>query len=237
MINMLKKVAKSILISIGSLVIVAVMGIGSVGIYYKETSINFYDGLRKGIIETAQQVKDGLGSAKNSVAEIFEKGQESLENLNSDLTKLKDEVKNIDDSSTKNQINNLIDNIQTAIVQLENQIGTQKSDGESNNNQNEIESAINKFIDTTTDITNQIQEVAGSLSTSQFSETYEVVTISMTAIPAVILVTVIVTTIIQLIMYKKVFGVKVRRIKAKSDLVKYVNKILKKYPDIKNSIK
>ena len=133
-------------------------------------------------------------------------------------------------------IQELIQNIKTAIKIIEDQIGATKSDGSTNNNQSEIEGSINKFIDTTTDVANKIQEVAGNMSSTQFSEIYETVTVSMTVVPAVILSVIIVTSIIQLILYKKIDGVRVRRSKAKSDLVKHMNKILKKYPDLKNDI-
>lgn len=237
MINLFKKISKGILITIGTLVSLATMGIGSVGIYYKQTSIDFYNGLRNGIINTTEQVKEGLNSAKNLVHEIFTEGQESLKTLNSDLNSLENQVNNIqNDSDAKKQIQELIQNIKTAIKIIEDQIGATKSDGSTNNNQSEIEGSINKFIDTTTDVANKIQEVAGNMSSTQFSEIYETVTVSMTVVPAVILSVIIVTSIIQLILYKKIDGVRVRRSKAKSDLVKHMNKILKKYPDLKNDI-
>ena len=237
MINLFKKISKGILITIGTLVSLATMGIGSVGIYYKQTSIDFYNGLRNGIINTTEQVKEGLNSAKNLVHEIFTEGQESLKTSNSDLNSLENQVNNIqNDSDAKKQIQELIQNIKTAIKIIEDQIGATKSDGSTNNNQSEIEGSINKFIDTTTDVANKIQEVAGNMSSTQFSEIYETVTVSMTVVPAVILSVIIVTSIIQLILYKKIDGVRVRRSKAKSDLVKHMNKILKKYPDLKNDI-
>ena len=237
MINLFKKISKGILITIGTLVSLATMGIGSVGIYYKQTSIDFYNGLRNGIINTTEQVKEGLNSAKNLVHEIFTEGQESLKTSNSDLNSLENQVNNIqNDSDAKKQIQELIQNIKTAIKIIEDQIGATKSDGSTNNNQSEIEGSINKFIDTTTDVDNKIQEVAGNMSSTQFSEIYETVTVSMTVVPAVILSVIIVTSIIQLILYKKIDGVRVRRSKAKSDLVKHMNKILKKYPDLKNDI-
>ncbi len=234
MINLFKKISKGILITIGTLVSLVTMGIGSAGIYYKQTSIDFYDGLKKEIIDTTQQVKEGLNSAKNLVHEIFTEGKESLKTLNSDLTSLEEQVNNIkNDTDAKKQIQELIQKIKTATKTIENQIGSTKSDGSTNNNQSEIEGAINKFIDTTTDVTNQIQEIVGSMSSTQFSETYETVTVSMTVVPAVILSVIIVTSIIQLILYKKIDGVRVRRTKAKSDLVKHMKNILKKYPDLK----
>ena len=59
----------------------------------------------------------------------------------------------------------------------------------------------------------------------------------MTAVSGTILGTIIVTSIIQMMIYKKVNGVKVRRSKVKYDLVKHMNKILKKYPNLKNSLR
>ena len=81
MINLLKKISKGLIISIGTLVTIATLAGGSIGIYYKETSVSFYSDLRQTVLDTVKQVNDTLNSAETMLDDIFKNGKSSLEEI------------------------------------------------------------------------------------------------------------------------------------------------------------
>lgn len=230
MINLLKKISKGLIISIGTLVTIATLAGGSIGIYYKETSVSFYSDLRQTVLDTVKQVNDTLNSAETMLDDIFKNGKSSLEEIQQKIKEMKDKVNSISDQNTKQSINDMITKIEESVKNIQDSV---LSDA----NESQIKNSVNDFVDVANNVSGEIESYAKDISPQKFSETYDVVTISMTAVSGTILGTIIVTSIIQMMIYKKVNGVKVRRSKVKYDLVKHMNKILKKYPNLKNSLR
>ena len=230
MINLLKKISKGLIISIGTLVTIATLAGGSIGIYYKETSVSFYSNLRQTVLDTVKQVNDTLNSAETMLDDIFKNGKSSLEEIQQKIKEMKDKVNSISDQNTKQSINDMITKIEESVKNIQDSV---LSDA----NESQIKNSVNDFVDVANNVSGEIESYAKDISPQKFSETYDVVTISMTAVSGTILGTIIVTSIIQMMIYKKVNGVKVRRSKVKYDLVKHMNKILKKYPNLKNSLR
>lgn len=230
MMNLMKKICKGIVLTIGTLMTLAALVGGSVGIYYKETSVGFYTNLRSSILDTITQINTTLSSTETLIDDIFKNGNDSLKTIQENIKELETKADSINDESTKTQIKEMISKIETSVKTIQDNILN-------DNNEQTIKDSVNKFVEVANDVSSQIESYAQDITPQKFSETYETVTVSMTTVSATVLGIIIATSIIQFLIYKKVDGVRVRRSKVKSDLVKHVNKILKKYPSVKNSLK
>lgn len=213
MITIIKKICKGIIIAIGTLItLVALVG-GSVGIAYKKEVVTEYTSLRD---NTLLPALDNLKKAVNNgtVEQIFTNTNNQLDTIKDDLNKIEQTYPTSKDDVDK--IITTINNIQSDVL----------------NDQNKQE--IETLVSDVNNVSSQLESFLDNLTPQKFTKTYDDVTISLTAVSATILGVIILTSIVQLALYKKVEGVRVRRTRVKSDLVKHMDKILKKYPNLKN---
>lgn len=213
MITIIKKICKGIIIAIGSIVTVAALVGGSVGIAYKKEVVTEYTSLRN---NTLLPALDNLKKAVNNgtVEQIFTNTNNQLDTIKDDLNKIEQTYPTSKDDVDK--IITTINNIQSDVL----------------NDQNKQE--IETLVSDVNNVSSQLESFLDNLTPQKFTKTYDDVTISLTAVSATILGVIILASIVQLALYKKVEGVRVRRTKVKSDLVKHMDKILKKYPNLKN---
>lgn len=223
MIKSLKKLTKGLILAVGTLVVVAALGLGGAGIYYKNDAIRVYTGLREQVLNITVNVKQTIDDSTKIIGDVFKNGNASITEVQNYIDELKRQADNLSPAQKKALLDK-IDEIEKALENVKKQLNSES--------QKNLENAVKEYTDVVAGVATQIETYANDLDPPKFTATYDAVTISMTAVSAAILGVIIITTILQFTFYKNIDGVSVRRTNAKKDITKHIEKIRKKYPNL-----
>lgn len=261
----LKSLSKFLIITFGSISLIAIMGAGAAGIYYKKDALEYYSNIRNetqkedtgniftNIRTIMDNLKNNVSSSKGQIQNLITTAETEINNLTNKITELENAINNgtyVAKASTnqaQENIKQLIESLKQVKNQLQTSINNVKNNIEGENGvittidnffkQDGPADKINGYVTQGENIFNSISNIFAQTPPDKFENYYSTITISMTAIPAIILGFGLIGSIAGVVCYKKVDGKLVRRSREKQDLANHIKKIVKKHPDILNQIK
>ena len=256
MVGMIRKLTKTIVLAVGTIILGAVCTVGTAGLYFKEHSVKFYTQIRDQVQNISKTLEDGI----NEFNETIDKVQELPTSIKTEFVKYKD---NFDQIATKleEQANELnkhqpsqlststkVDSTPSAqLRELAKQIkeaGGAISDGVNKISDqvgfvtsSEIVVQIKTFLGTVkTDYLPKVNQITVEVTPEKFSEYYGFTATVMVVVSGSVLGLGLLSGLLTYVFYKNVDGKLVRKSSQKSELTNHVKYILKKYPEIKEKI-
>ncbi|WPL40337.1 MG_279/MG_280 family protein [Malacoplasma iowae] len=257
MVNMVRKLTKTVVLGVGTIVLGAVCTVGAVGLYFKEDAVKFYTQIRNEVKSISSTLDDGInqfnttidkvqtlpGELKtefekykgdfNQIAEKLEKQAEELDKQTKPNTSYED---NTNSSSASQQLRDLAQQIKTAGESISSGVDKISSSVDSVTN-SQIVGEIKSFLNTVkTDYLPKVNQIIAQVTPEKFSEYYGFGATVMVATSGSILGLGLLSGLLTFGLYKNVDGKLVRKSSQKSELTSHIKYILKKYPEIKEKI-
>ena len=256
MVGMIRKLTKTIVLAVGTIILGAVCTVGTEGLYFKEDAVKFYTQIRDQVQNISKTLEDGI----NEFNETIDKVQELPTSIKTEFVKYKD---NFDQIATKleEQANELnkhqpsqlststkVDSTPSAqLRELAKQIkeaGGAISDGVNKISDqvgfvtsSEIVVQIKTFLGTVkTDYLPKVNQITVEVTPEKFSEYYGFTATVMVVVSGSVLGLGLLSGLLTYVFYKNVDGKLVRKSSQKSELTNHVKYILKKYLEIKEKI-
>ncbi len=262
----LQSLSKWLIITFGSISLIAIMGVGAAGIHFKKEAIEYYTKLRdetqkdqnKNIFTDIKTLMNDLKTSTSGTKEEFDKlmssAEQQMTSLTTTINELEAAVNNgsstakfASSQSTQENLKQLIqtlkstkESLQTSINNVKNNIGGESgaiSKIEDFFKPNGSADTITNYVNQAEGIFNQISNVFAQTPPVKFENYYFSVVVSLTAMPAVILGFGLIGSVTGAMFYTRVDGKLVRRSTAKKELATHIKKIVKKYPDILSHVK
>lgn len=230
MIRFFNKITKTIIMILGFIILIAITAVGAVGLNYKAEANALYSTVRNTLTESSSVLQKTLGDVTDTLTTTsgdlntkMTSLNDSITNLSDQLTKLKEKAKAAGQPTTD------IDNAIATINSLKDSIpGIQSTVGDVSKNLNSIIKNIESSGVYTT-----IQNIIGNLpSEEQFNDYYGNTSIILTAVGGSVLGIYALTIISGFIFFKHTCGVRVRRFHKRNDLIKHIDKVFEKYPEL-----
>ncbi|KFB07723.1 MG_279/MG_280 family protein [Malacoplasma iowae] len=256
MVNMVRKLTKTVVLGVGTIVLGAVCTVGAVGLYFKEDAVKFYTQIRNEVQSISSTLDSGIDQFNTTIDKVqtlpgelkteFEKYKGNFEEIASKLEKQVNELeqqkpivpsadKN-DTSSTSQQLKELANQIRTAGNGISEGIDSISSSVDSVTS-SEIVTQIKSFLNTVkTDYLPKVNQIIAQVTPEKFSEYYGFGATVMVATSGSILGLGLLSGLLTFGLYKNVDGKLVRKSSQKSELTSHIKYILKKYPEIKEKI-
>ncbi|WPL36473.1 MG_279/MG_280 family protein [Malacoplasma iowae] len=256
MVNMVRKLTKTVVLGVGTIVLGAVCTVGAVGLYFKEDAVKFYTQIRNEVQSISSTLDSGIDQFNTTIDKVqtlpgelkteFEKYKGNFEEIASKLEKQANELeqqkpivpsadKN-DTSSTSQQLKELANQIRTAGNGISEGIDSISSSVDSVTS-SEIVTQIKSFLNTVkTDYLPKVNQIIAQVTPEKFSEYYGFGATVMVATSGSILGLGLLSGLLTFGLYKNVDGKLVRKSSQKSELTSHIKYILKKYPEIKEKI-
>ena len=256
MIGMVKKLTKTIVLAVGTIILGAVCTVGAAGLYFKEDTVNFYTQIRDQVQNISKTLEDGIDQFNSTIDKVqtlpeqlkkqFSQYKGEFEKI---ATELEQQANKIDsqkpiippfvnkaDSSSSSQLRELANQIKQAgstisdgVDKISNEVGSVTN--------SEIVNQIKTFLGTVkADYLPKVNEITTEVTPEKFGEYYGFAATVMVAASGSILGLGLLSSILTYAFYKNVDGKLIRKSSQKSELTNHVKYILKKYPEIKEKI-
>lgn len=230
MIRFFNKITKTIIIVLGFVILVIITAIGGAGLYYKQQAQSFYSNVKNIAVSSLDTVKSSIESVQSNLTTTVENIGPMLTSANSSIDSSIEALQQIKtsippDSASSKQIDDAI----TSLTSLKTQLT------DFGNDATKVPDNLNSIIDsiTSSGVYTTIQTIIDKLPTDdQFNATYSSASIGLTAAGGSILGIYTLTIILNFVFFKHVCGFRVRRFHKNSDLIKHVDKIFEKYPEV-----
>lgn len=230
MIRFFNKITKTIIIVLGFLILAVITGIGAAGIYYEKQAQAFYSSTKK-------LAMDSLETANESIKSVQATLGDANTNLENTITSAKKALKDAGDSLEK--IKNAAttsgaptEDIEAAIASVNSLNSTIDDFGSFAKG---IPSSMDDIVNSISsgEVYSTIQNIINSLpSDDEFNQSYNSISIGLTAAGGSVLGIYALSIILGFAFFKHTCGVRVRRFHKKTDLIKHVDKVFKKYPEL-----
>ena len=256
MVGMIRKLTKTIVLAVGTIILGAVCTVGTTGLYFKEDAVNFYTQLRDQVQNISKTLEDGINEFYKTIDKVQElptsiktEFGKYKDNFDQIATKLVEQANELDkqqpshlptstkvDSTPSAQLRELAKQIKEAggaisddVNKISDQVGSVTS--------SEIVVQIKTFLGTVkTDYLPKVNQITIEVTPEKFSEYYGFTATVMVAVSGSILGLGLLSGLLTYLFYKNVDGKLVRKSSQKSELTNHVKYILKKYPEIKEKI-
>lgn len=255
MVNMVRKLTKTVVLGVGTIVLGAVCTVGAVGLYFKEDAVKFYTQIRNEVQSISSTLDSGIdqfnttidkveklpgelktefGKYKENFDDIAKKLEEQAEQIESQ--KPKSSIANGSDSNPSSQLKELAKQIREAGDKISQGVDS-ISDSVGSVTNSEIVTQIKTFLNTVkTDYLPKVNQIIAHVTPEKFSEYYGFGATVMVATSGSILGLGLLSGLLTFGLYKNVDGKLVRKSSQKSELTSHIKYILKKYPEIKEKI-
>ncbi|MDE5767110.1 MAG: MG_279/MG_280 family protein [Malacoplasma sp.] len=256
------KVSKFFFFVFGTIAAIVCLALGAVGTYKSTEAKSFVNTTIQSSSTTLTDIEAKLAEFGNmlsdpnsSVNDVINKVKSFVETTKTTLdsqrtqlsemaTKLNDLAQKENDSNVKqslteaaSQINNLIkligspdDNTTDSVYGIINEI---MKITEQNGSLDEMKDKILSLFDKANSYINPINDYLISWDENRVNQTYDTTTTVLLAVGATLLGLAIFGAILSLILYKRADGKLINRFRSKKEVIEHVDKILKKYPDVK----
>ena len=258
MIGMARKLTKTIVLTVGTIILGAVCTVGTAGLYFKEDAVNFYTQIRDQVQNISKTLEDGIYQFNSTIDKVqtlpeelkkqFSQYKEEFEKIATQLEEQADKIDsqkpiipppvNKADSSSSlsaqlkelaNQIKQAGSTISDDVDKISNEVGSVTN--------SEIVNQIKTFLRTVkADYLPKVNEITTEVTPEKFGEYYGFAATVMVAVSGSILGLGLLSGILTYAFYKNVDGKLIRNSSQKSELTNHVKYILKKYPEIKEKI-
>ena len=256
MIGMVRKLTKTIVLAVGTIILGAVCTVGTAGLYFKEDTVNFYTQIRDEVQNISKTLEDGINQFNSTIDKVetlpeelknqFSQYKGEFEKIATELEKQAEKI-NSQKSIIPPTVNKANSSTSAQLRELANQIkqaGTTISDGvDKISNEvgfvtnSEIVNQIKTFLGTVkADYLPKVNEITTEVTPEKFGEYYGFAATVMVAVSGSILGLGLLSGLLTYAFYKNVDGKLIRKSSQKSELTNHVKYILKKYPEIKEKI-
>ncbi|WPL38633.1 MG_279/MG_280 family protein [Malacoplasma iowae] len=259
MVNMVRKLTKTVVLGVGTIVLGAVCTVGAVGLYFKEDAVKFYTQIRNEVQSISSTLDKGIDQFNTTIDKVetlpeelkteFDKYKDEFNQI---ATKLEEQANQIESQKpSKSSSNIVVDNSTTSASEQLKELAKQiRKAGEgissgidsiSNSvdsvTSSEIVTQIKTFLNTVkTDYLPKVNQIIAQVTPEKFSEYYGFGATVMVATSGSILGLGLLSGLLTFGLYKNVDGKLVRKSSQKSELTSHIKYILKKYPEIKEKI-
>lgn len=253
MVGMVRKLTKTVVLSVGTIVLGAVCAVGAAGMYFKEDSVKFYSQMRTEVQSISKSLESGIDQFNQMIDKVetlpgelkieFDKHKQSFEDI---AQKLEEQANQIGKqnppllstgtSTTSEELKQLAKQIRDTSTAIS--AGIDNVNGEVGSIVNNgIVKEIKTFLNTVkTDYLPKVNIITNDITPEKFSEYYGFTSTVMVAVSGSILGLGLLSGLLTFAFYKNVDGKLVRKTSQKNELTNHVKYILKKYPEIKEKI-
>lgn len=257
MIGMVKKLTKTIVLAVGTIILGVVCTVGAAGLYFKENTVNFYTQIRDQVQNISKTLEDGIDQFNSTIDKVetlpeelknqFSQYKGEFEKIGTELEQQADKIDSqkpiiappinkADSSSSSSQLRELANQIKQAgstisdsVDKISNEVGSVTN--------SEIVNQIKTFLGTVkANYLPKVNEINAEITPEKFGEYYGFVATVMVVVSGSILGLGLLSGILTYAFYKNVDGKLIRKSSQKSELTNHVKYILKKYPEIKEKI-
>lgn len=230
MIKFFNKITKTIIIILGFLILTAITAIGAVGLYYKKEAETFYTNTKDLAVSSLNTVKTSIESVQKTLTDANANLKGTIDSANTAIDNAKKSLEDIKSAASSSGASTTdIDNAISNIDSLKSTIADFQSFA--GNIPSSMENIINSL--TSSGVYTTIQDIINLLpSQDEFNKTYNSISIGLTAAGGSILGIYILSIILGFTFFKHSCGVRIRRFHKKADLIKHVDKVFEKYPEL-----
>lgn len=230
MIRFFNKITKTIIMILGFIILIAITAVGAVGLNYKDEANSLYSTVKNAVDESSSALQTSIESVKTTLATTSGDINTKMTSLTDSITNLSDQLTKLKEEATAaSQPTADIDNAIATINSLKETIpGIQSTVGDVPKNLDSIISNIQSSGVYTT-----IQNIIDKLpSEKEFNDYYGNISLILTAVGGSVLGIYALTIISGFIFFKHTCGVRVRRFHKRNDLIKHIDKVFEKYPEL-----
>lgn len=253
MVGMVRKLTKTVVLSVGTIVLGAVCAVGAAGMYFKEDAVKFYSQMRIEVQSISKSLESGIDQFNQTIDKVetlpselkieFDEHKQSFEDI---AQKLEEQANQIGQhnsplpstgtSTTSEELKQLAKQIRDTSTAIS--AGIDNVNGEVGSIVNNgIVKEIKTFLNTVkTDYLPKVNIITNDITPEKFSEYYGFTATVMVAVSGSILGLGLLSGLLTFAFYKNVDGKLVRKTSQKNELTNHVKYILKKYPEIKEKI-
>ena len=256
MVGVVRKLTKTIVLSVGTVILGAVCAVGGAGLYFKEDAVKFYTQIRNEVTSMSSTLDNGIDQFNKTISEVqtlpenlkteFAKHQKDFGDIAAKLEQQASELeknpiipstwKTKNGSQTAQQLRDLATKIKEASNAINTGVNTIAGQVDSVTNSQIVEQ-IKTFLNTVkTDYLPKVNQITTEVTPEKFSEYYGFTSTVMVAVSGSILGLGLLSGLLTYAFYKNVDGKLVRKSSKKNELTNHVKYILKKYPEIKEKI-
>ncbi len=256
------KASKFFFFIFGAIAAVICLALGAVGTYKSSEAKNFVNSTIETSTTTLSDVETKLtefenilndpNSSVNDVVEtvknFVQTTKTTLDNQITQLTNMANQLKTLAEKETNDsvkntlleaekELNNLIklignpsDNTTDSVYGIINEIVNLTNE---NGNIEEIKDKILTLLNKASSYIDPINNYLSSWDENKVNQTYDTTTSVLLGVGAALLGLAIFGAVLSLILYKRADGKLINRFRSKKEVIHHVEKILKKYPDVK----
>lgn len=230
MIRFFNKITKTIIMILGFIILIVITAIGGVGLYFKNEANSLYSTVKNAAVDSFNTLKSSIDNVKSTLSTSAEDLKNTMTSVNSSITDLSDQLTKMKQSAESSGAPTAeLDSALESIKQLQDNIpGVQSF----------VDDVPTKLDNIITSIQSSgaytaIQSIIDTLpSEKQFSDYYGSTSIILTAVGSSVLGIYALTIISGFIFFKHTCGVRVRRFHKRNDLIKHIDKVFEKYPEL-----
>lgn len=230
MIRFFNKITRTIIMILGFIILIAITAVGAVGLNYKTEANSLYSTVKTAATDSFSALQSSIDNVKTTLTTTSDNLKTTMTSVNTSITDLSNQLAEIKKEFDKTgQPTTDIDNAIASINSLKDSIpGIQSTVDDVPKNLDSIISNIQSSGVYTT-----IQNIIDTLpSEQQFSDYYGNISLILTVVGGSVLGIYALTLLSGFIFFKHTCGVRIRRFHKRNDLIKHIDKVFEKYPEL-----
>lgn len=228
MIRFFNKITKTIIMILGFIILIAITAVGAVGLNYKTEANALYSSVKNAATDSLSTLQSSIKNVKDTLNSSADNLKTTMTSVNTSITDLSNQLAEMKKQAGSASTPELDSAIASITSLKENIPGVQSFVDDVPKNLDSIISNIESSGVYTT-----IQNIIDKLpSEKEFSDYYGNISLILTAVGGSILGIYALTIISGFIFFKHTCGVRVRRFHKRNDLIKHIDKVFEKYPEL-----